>query len=254
MRSTYKITTLGAAMAAVLLLGACSNEAATGTTGQTNPPATGQSTAETETETTTTDPTASTGTTDSSATTENEAATEANGSTTGMGTDAESTSSASATRPEKETFELMTEGTLEKRTAKLQQGEGYSMYVFDAYTLDKQKSRLQLTAFPQYHVEITKLDSKANIDELRKQGKEALKKYGSAKEYSGDQLYEDPLVGAKLYLQVSSDKGTYDYVVWEAKDGSQYTFLMIMPQGEASETFRLPAVTSLSTIAADSAS
>ncbi len=254
MKSTYKITTLGAAMAAVLLLGACSNETATGTTGQTNPPATGQSTAETGTETTTTDPTASTGTTDSDATTENEPATEANGSTTGMGTDAESTSSASATRPEKETFELMTEGTLEKRTAKLQQGEGYSMYVFDAYTLDKQKSRLQLTAFPQYHVEITKLNSKANIDELRKQGKEALKKYGSAKEYSGDQLYEDPMVGAKLYLQVSSDKGTYDYVVWEAKDGSQYTFLMIMPQGEASETFRLPAVTSLSTIAADSAS
>ncbi len=254
MRSTYKITTLGAAMAAVLLLGACSNEAATGTTEQTNPPATGQSTAETGTEATTTDPTASTGTTDSSATTENQPATEAAGSTTGMGTDAESTSSASATRPAKETFELMTEGTLEKRTAKLQQGDGYSMYVFDAYTLDKQKSRLQLTAFPQYHVEITKLDSKANIDELRKQGKEALKKYGSAKEYSGDQLYEDPMVGAKLYLQVSSDKGTYDYVVWEAKDGSQYTFLMIMPQGEASETFRLPAVTSLSTIAADSAS
>lgn len=251
MKSTYKITTLGAAMAAVLLLGACSNEAATGTTGQTNPPATGQSTTETGTEATTTDPTASTGTTDSSATTENEPATEATGSTTEMGTDAESTSSASATRPEKETFELMTEGTLEKRTAKLQQGDGYSMYVFDAYTLDKQKSRLQLTAFPQYHVEITKLDSKANIDELRKQGKEALKKYGSAKEYSGDQLYEDPMVGAKLYLQVSSDKGTYDYVVWEAKDGSQYTFLMIMPQGEASETFRLPAVTSLSTIAAD---
>ncbi len=246
MRSTSKITTLGAALAAVLLLGACSNEpTTTGTSGQTNAPATNEST---PSQTGTGDPamdneaTASNG---EASTTEGSNASAENATDSGQ-----QATEASATRPATQTFELMMKGTLTKYEAKLQQGNGYSMYVFDSQTLDQAKNRLQLTANPEYYVDIKKLDSKANIDELRKEGKAALKPYGEAKEYSGDQLYESPMAPAKLYLQVSSEKGTYDYIVWEAKDGSQYTFLKHSPEGEEAEAFGVPASTALSTIEA----
>ncbi len=248
MKSTYKITTLGIAAASVLWLGACSNEAATGTDGQTTTPATEQSSS------TTTGAGSESTTTDVEEATEEQPATNDASGSSESSTDAEATTPAMGERPATETFELMEEGTLVKRTAKLQQGNGYSMYVFDAFTLNKEKNRLQLTAFPEYYVDIQKLDKKTSIDELRKQGMTALKPYGQPKEYSGDQLYESPMAPAKLYLQISSDKGTYDYIVWEDKTGSQYTFFSHKPQGEASETVTLPTMTSLATIEADSAS
>ncbi|MFD1884480.1 hypothetical protein [Paenibacillus wenxiniae] len=257
MKSTYKITTLGTAVAAVLWLGACSNEAATGTAGQTTTPATEQSTPAptgTGNEATATDPTEATGTTGSEATTGEQPATNNASATSGANSTTEATNATTSTRPATQTFELMDKGKLVKHTTKLQQGNGYSLYVFDGYTLDKQKNRLQLTSFPEYYVDIQKLDTKTSIDELRKQGMAALKRYGTPKEYSGDQLYESPMAPAKLYLQISSEKGTYDYIVWEDQKGSQYTFLIHNPQATPSDLSTVPTTTSLATIEADGAS
>ncbi|WP_322907822.1 hypothetical protein [Paenibacillus campi] len=260
MRSTHNIATISAALTAVLLLGACSNEAATGTTEPSNSPATG--TTSEATSGTTTDSAASTNATDEtsnpvateSSTTEGASGTNSSAESSAANTSNAAEPSASSTRPATETFELMEKGTLVKRTAKLQHGDGYSMYVFDGYTLDANKNQLRLTATPAYHVNIKKLDSKAVIDDLRKQGKAQLKQYGEVREYSGDQLYESPMAPALLCLQTSDEKGTHEFWVWQAKDGSQYTFTVHSPEGETAGSFGLLADTSMSTIAADSAS
>ena len=157
-------------------------------------------------------------------------------------------------RPATETIEMMSEGAPDKRTGKLQQGDGYSLYVFDAYTFDAAKNKLFLTAYPEYYVEIEPLPSDFNLDELRKEGKEELKKYGEAKEYAGDQLAEGPMYDARLVLQVSSEKGLYEYAVWEPEGENGYIFHIHSPSGEPSETFLTPALTSVKTIKADKAS
>lgn len=154
-------------------------------------------------------------------------------------------------RPATETIEMMSEGMPDKREAKLQQGDGYSLYVFDAYTFDAAKNKLFLTAYPEYYVEIEKLPSDFNLDELRKEGIEELKKYGEAKEYSGDQLVEGPMYDASFVLQVSSEKGLYEYAVWEPEGENGYIFHIQSPSGEPSETFLTPALTSVKTIKAD---
>ncbi|OWA33962.1 hypothetical protein B9G55_16620 [Saccharibacillus sp. O16] len=157
-------------------------------------------------------------------------------------------------RPATETIEMMGDGMPDKREAKLQQGEGYSLYVFDAYTFDAAKNKLFLTAYPEYYVEIEKLPSDFNLDELRKEGQEELKKYGEVKEYAGDQLVEGPMYDARLVLQASDDKGgLYEYAVWEPEGENGYIFHIHSPSGEPSETFLTPALTSVKTIKADAA-
>ena len=154
-------------------------------------------------------------------------------------------------RPATETFEMMSEGMPDKRTAELQQGDGYSLYAFDAYTFDAGENKLYLTAYPQYYAEIEKLPSDFNLDELRIEGTNELQEYGEVQEYADDQLAEGPMYGARLLLQVSGEDGLHDYVVWEPEGENGYIFRVHAPSGEASETFLTPALTSLSSIQAD---
>lgn len=143
-------------------------------------------------------------------------------------------------------------GMGDKRTATLKQSDGYSLYVFDEYTLDTATNRLQRTANPKYYAEIEKLASDFKLDELRNQGTKELTQYGEVKEYKGDQLYESPMARASLLLQVSNEKGLYDYIVWEDESTqTSYIFHVHVPEGEASETFLTPALTSLSSIVSD---
>ncbi|NGZ75338.1 hypothetical protein [Saccharibacillus alkalitolerans] len=159
---------------------------------------------------------------------------------------------AASERPATKEISMMSEGMPDKRTAALKQGDGYSLYVFDAYTFDDAKNRLYLTAYPDYYADIEVLPAKVNLDELRKSGEAEFKQYGEVKEYSGDQLAEGPLYGASLLLQVSDEKGVHDYVVWEPGGSNAYVFRVHAPSGEASETFLTPALTSLTSIQADS--
>lgn len=154
-------------------------------------------------------------------------------------------------RPTTETFEMMSEGMPDKRTAELQQGDGYSLYTFDAYTFDAGENKLYLTAYPQYYAEIEKLPSDFNLDELRVEGTTELQKYGEVQEYADDQLAEGPMYGARLLLQVSGEDGLHNYIVWEPEGENGYIFRVHAPSGEASETFLTPALTSLSSVRAD---
>lgn len=158
-----------------------------------------------------------------------------------------------AERPATETFEMTSEGMPDRRTAELQQGDGYSLYVFDAYTFDAAENKLYLTAYPDYYAQIEKLPSDFNLDELRIEGQKELEEYGEAREYADDQLAEGPMYGARMLLQVSGENGLHDYVVWEPEGENGYVFRLHAPSGEASETFPTPALTSLASIQADSA-
>lgn len=156
-------------------------------------------------------------------------------------------------RPATETFEMMSEGMPDKRTAELQQGDGYSLYAFDAYTFDAGENKLYLTAYPEYYAEIEMLPSDFNLDELKAEGTNELQEYGEVHEYADDQLAEGPMYGARLLLQVSGEDGLHDYVVWEPEGENGYIFRVHAPSGEASETFLTPALTSLSSVQADAA-
>ncbi|GGO06704.1 hypothetical protein [Saccharibacillus kuerlensis] len=155
-------------------------------------------------------------------------------------------------RPATQSFEMMSEGMPDKRTAQLEQGDGYSLYVFDAYTFDSAQNRLMLTAFPEYHADIEVLPDDFDRDELRTQGMTELEKYGEVNEYEGDQLFEGPMSGANLFLQVSNEEGLHNYIVWEPENGGAFLFRVHVPSGEPSETFLTPALTSLSSIESDS--
>ncbi|MCQ4086348.1 hypothetical protein [Saccharibacillus sp. JS10] len=160
---------------------------------------------------------------------------------------------ATSERPATETFELMTEGTLDKRTATLEQGDGYSLYVFDAYSFDAAENKLFLTAYPEYEADIEKLPADFDLDEWRAKLTNELKEYGEVREYAGDQLAEGPMSRATLVLQVSDEKGMHEYAIWEPEGENGYVFRLHAPEGEASENFATPALTSLTTIKADPA-
>lgn len=156
---------------------------------------------------------------------------------------------ATASIVERESTKSFDMGMGDKRTATLNKSNDYSLYVFDGYTLDTANHRLQLTNNPKYYADIEKLSSDFNLDELRTKGIKELAAYGEAKEYKGDQLAEGPMVQASLLLQVSNEKGLYDYIVWEDEQSKDaYIFRVQSPEGKESETFLTPALTSLSSI------
>ncbi|WP_338594605.1 hypothetical protein V6669_14575 [Paenibacillus sp. Y5S-9] len=154
-------------------------------------------------------------------------------------------------RPQTESFEMLTANGNQSLEATLQQGEGFSLYVFEKFTFDAVKGRLSLTSNADYYVDIEPLPSEYNLAELETAGKEELEKAGKVSDYSGE-LVEHPLGYAELYLQASGEKGISDYMVWKSEEGDAFLFRLHNPKGEEASDFASPVLVSLSTVQGDS--
>ncbi len=160
-----------------------------------------------------------------------------------------SPSPSAGTRPTVRSIEVMTSEGYQQKEAKLQQGPGYSFYMFDGFIFDPAKGRLSLAAAPEYYAGIEMLPADFSVDTLRKQGQEELAKLGETREYTGE-LVEHPLRFTELYLQVSAMEGVWDYMVWKSENGNPFLFRLHNPKGEAAAQFAQPAQVMLSTVEA----
>jgi len=160
-----------------------------------------------------------------------------------------SPSASTSARPEIQTFDLL-EGGSNPITARLQQVDGYSLYVFEDFTFDASANRLSLTSNSGYYAEIEPLPSDFDIEKLRIEGNAELRSIGEVKDFSGE-LIEHPLGFADLYLQTSGDGGLQDYILWKSEGGESYIFRIHNPKGEAAGKFAGPVLVSLSTVAAN---
>ncbi|MED5016514.1 hypothetical protein P9847_04240 [Paenibacillus chibensis] len=152
-----------------------------------------------------------------------------------------------ATRPKTKSFEMMTAEGNQSLQAVLQQGKGFSLYVFEKFALDADTGRLSLSSNPDYYVDIEPLPSDYDLAKLKAAGKEELSRVGEVSDYSGE-LVEHPLGSAELYLQVSGEKGISDYVVWTSEAGGAFLFRLHNPKGEEASDFAGPVLVSLSTV------
>lgn len=152
----------------------------------------------------------------------------------------------SADLPEVKTFDLVLEGMEEQKEARLAQGDGYALYVFDIYDFDRDTGKLSLIADPGYAVEITQLPSDYNTDYLREEAETALGEIGDISEYAGDDRPQG-MEDAVLYLRAAGDGLSREYIVKEL-DGQGYVFLLDIPHREASEGFHPHVFASLNSI------
>ena len=155
------------------------------------------------------------------------------------------------TRPQTETFDLMTGEGNQSHTATLHQGEAFSLYVFEKFDFDAAKGRLFLSSNPEYNVDIEALPANYDLAKLETAGKEELKEFGEVSDYSGE-LVEHPLGSAEIYLQVSSGEGIHDYIVWKSETGEAFLFRLHNPKNEESSDFADAVFVSLSTVQSDS--
>ncbi|MNO16826.1 hypothetical protein D3C76_65140 [compost metagenome] len=139
------------------------------------------------------------------------------------------------------------EGGVSGQEGTLEQGDGYSLYVFEDFTLDAQSGRLSLTENPAYYAEIEHLPSGYDLTALKQQGQTELSAIGKANDHSGE-LFEHPLGFAELYLQVTGDKGIEDYMVWKNQAGEAFLFRIHNPKGELSNEFAPWVMVSLATL------
>lgn len=154
-------------------------------------------------------------------------------------------------RPQTASFEMLTADGNQSLEATLQQGEGFSLYVFEKFTFDAAQGRLSLTSNPDYYVDIEPLPSDYNLAELETAGKEELERAGKVSDYSGE-LVEHPLGYAELYLQASGEEGIRDYMVWKSEEEEAFLFRLHNPKGEEASDFAGPVLVSLSTVQGDS--
>jgi hypothetical protein len=154
-------------------------------------------------------------------------------------------------RPQTESFEMMTAEGNQSLEASLQQGEGFSLYVFEKFTFDAAQGRLSLTSNSDYYVDIEPLPADYNLAELETGGKEELENAGKVSDYSGE-LVEHPLGSAELYLQATGEEGVRDYMVWKSEEGDAFLFRLHNPKGEEASDFATPIWVSLSTVERDS--
>ncbi|WP_458126800.1 hypothetical protein [Paenibacillus sp. Z3-2] len=153
-------------------------------------------------------------------------------------------------RPQTESFEIMTADGNQSLEASLQQGEGFSLYVFEKFTFDAAQGRLSLTSNSDYYVDIEPLPADYNLAELETAGKEELENAGKVSDYSGE-LVEHPLGSAELYLQASGEEGVRDYMVWKSEEGDAFLFHLHNPKGEEASDFASPVLVTLSTVQLD---
>lgn len=155
-----------------------------------------------------------------------------------------------ATRPATQSFELMTTEGNQALEAVLQEGDGFSLYVFEKFTFDPAAGRLSLSSNPDYYVDIELLPADYNVAQLEAAGKDELSQAGKVSDYSGE-LVEHPLGYAELYLQASGEKGISDYMVWTSEAGDAFLFRLHNPKGEEASDFAGPVLVSLSTVQRD---
>jgi len=155
-----------------------------------------------------------------------------------------------ATRPHTESFELLTAEGNQSLEAVLQEGEGFSLYVFEKFAFDPLAGRLSLSSNPDYYVDIEPLPADYDIAQLEAAGREELSQAGEVSDYSGE-LVEHPLGYAELYLQASGEEGISDYMVWKSEAGDTFLFRLNNPKGEEASAFAGPVLVSLSTVQSD---
>ncbi len=148
--------------------------------------------------------------------------------------------------PATKEFELELEGMKETKTAELAEGDGYALYIFDIFSFDAKTNKLTMNVDPDYYVEITKLPSDYNGDELRLEAKKELAEAGKVRE-AGDNEKQKGMEDASVYMIGEGESLTKMYIVDEI-DGQGYIFRVNNPHREPSEGFATHAFTSLNSI------
>jgi predicted small lipoprotein YifL len=137
-------------------------------------------------------------------------------------------------------LEVTVEGMTEKRPVTLAQGKGYSLYVFEPMVYDADDQELTMKIDPDYEVEIEKLPSDYNLNELKVDAKKDLSETGAVKQLSEEELSKGPMKEAKLFMMSQNNKKTEYFIVKELDENGFY-FHIHAPVGEPSEGF-LPMV------------
>jgi predicted small lipoprotein YifL len=137
-------------------------------------------------------------------------------------------------------LEVTVEGMTEKRPVTLAQGKGCSLYVFEPMVYDADDQELTMKIDPDYEVEIEKLPSDYNLNELKVDAKKDLSETGAVKQLSEEELSKGPMKEAKLFMMSQNNKKTEYFIVKEL-DGNGFSFHIHAPVGEPSEGF-LPMV------------
>ncbi|CAM4376802.1 hypothetical protein [Paenibacillus tarimensis] len=166
--------------------------------------------------------------------------------TSGGGETDPAESGQTAQLPSEQAFELEMEGMKESRTAKLAEADGYSLYIFEGFTFRPEESRLVMDIDNEYYVDITKLPSGYNLEELRQEAITDLKEIGDVRELTGEEIYPS-MRDASLFLVSTGDDLTREMIVKEV-DGQGYVFHVNMPHGEASAGFGTLAFTSMGSL------
>lgn len=148
--------------------------------------------------------------------------------------------------PETKDFELELEGMKETKTAKLAEGDGYALYIFDIFSFDAKTNRLTMNVDQDYYVEITRLPSDYNADILKLEAEKELAEVGKVHEAEGSERHK-VLKDASVYMIGEGEGLTKMYIVDEL-DGQGYIFRVNNPHREPSEGFATHAFTSLSSI------
>ncbi|MET3847271.1 MULTISPECIES: hypothetical protein [unclassified Paenibacillus] len=133
----------------------------------------------------------------------------------------------------------------------MQQGEGFSLYVFDKFAFDAAKGRLSLSSHPEYYVDIEKLPANYDLAQLAAAGKKELASFGEVSDHSGE-LVEHPLGFAELYLQSSGVKGFTIISCGSQKQATPSGFDFGIPKARRLPISRARVLVSLSTVQSDS--
>lgn len=164
----------------------------------------------------------------------------------GEDADAEESAKGHVQLPATKEFELELEGMKETKTAKLAEGDGYALYIFDIFSFDAETGKLTMNVDNDYYVEITKLPADVDSDELQAQAEKELEEMGNvyiAEDSERNQAMKD----ASVYMIGEGESLTKLYIVDEI-DGQGYIFRVNNPHREPSEGFASHAFTSLSSM------
>lgn len=162
-------------------------------------------------------------------------------------TEAAQTASPSAELPATKDFTFNLEGNEEVRTAKLAEGDGYSLYVFEQFSFDAKTNRLTMNVDKNYYVDVQKLPDGYKLDDIKKEAESELGKAGKVQSLEGSDV--SPMLGSTAFvLKVGSDKLTQEIIVKET-GGAGFLFKVHMPQGEPSEGFGPLASASIGSVA-----
>ncbi|XEC97228.1 hypothetical protein AB6A23_12125 [Paenibacillus tarimensis] len=147
-----------------------------------------------------------------------------------------------ANLPATKQLELQLESNPETKTAKLAEGNGYSIYVIDIFTFDAAANKLFMNVDKDFYASINKLPSDYNADQLRKEAEDELAELGEVAEET-DPLMQD----TEFFLAATKDDLTRKILVKEI-DGTGYLFTLNVPHREPIEGFGSHALVMLNTI------